>query len=273
MNSEIGLRTVRTELVEVQILVLSDSGVVCFVRCKKSCSVRKFTALPFDKLRANGSFCERFNQLFAGIDLRISARAFVLFACAMVIVAAFTACAKSESAAALYVVEAKPWREIVRARGEVVSAKITPLNVPGQGFEQRQVLQLLSDGARVKKGELVATFEARSTAKELSVAELELMRNALIRAGVSEAGVVNAAQLGTEIAQTTGELELSERYANAANAGISKNELLDKLVDLGYLHEKRGTLNWRESQLEKKAAVELSVTDAQRATQVRHLTP
>lgn len=184
----------------------------------------------------------------------------------LVLVAAFAACSKSEPAAALYVVEAKPWREIVRARGEVVSAKVTSLNVPGQGFEQRQVLQLLSDGARVKKGELIATFEARSTAKELSVAELELLRNALIRAGVSDAGAVNAAQLGTEIAQTTGELELSERYANAVNAGISKNELLDKLVDLGYLKDKRGTLNWREAQLDKKAAVELAVTDAQRAT-------
>ena len=190
----------------------------------------------------------------------------LVMVCALLLVSVLTACAKSESVAALYVVEAKPWREIVRARGEVVSVKITPLNVPGQGYEQRQVLQLLSDGARVKKGELVATFEARSTAKELSVAELELMRNALIRAGVSELGAVNAAQLGTEIAQTTGELELSERYANAANVGISKNELLDKLVDLGYLQDKRGTLNWRESQLEKKAAVELSVTDAQRAT-------
>ena len=197
-----------------------------------------------------GLFCERL--------LRV--------ACALSLAAAFTACGKTESAAALYVVEAKPWREVVRARGEVVSAKVTSLNVPGQGFEQRQVLQLLSDGARVKKGELVATFEARNTAKELSVAELELLRNALIRAGVSDAGAVNAAQLGTEIAETTGELELSERYANAVNAGISKNELLDKLVDLGYLQDKRGTLNWRESQLGKKAAVELSVTDAQRAT-------
>ena len=83
---------------------------------------------------------------------------------------------------------------------------------------------------------------------------------------MAEGGAINAAQLGTEIAQTNGELELSERYANAANAGISKNELLDKLVDLGYLQDKRGTLNWREAQLDKKAAVELSVTDAQRAT-------
>ncbi len=185
---------------------------------------------------------------------------------ALLLMTLIAACSQSESAAALYVVEAKPWRETIRARGEVVSAKVTSLNVPGQGYDQRQVLQMLSDGTRVKKGELIATFEARSTAKELSVAELELMRNALIRAGVSDAGAVNAAQLDTEIAQTTGELELSERYANAANAGISKNELLDKLVDLGYLQDKRGTLNWRESQLEKKAAVELSVTDAQRAT-------
>ena len=54
MNSEPVIRTVRTELVEVQSIDISD-GATCIANNKVSCSVRKYAALPFDRLRANGS--------------------------------------------------------------------------------------------------------------------------------------------------------------------------------------------------------------------------
>ena len=54
MNSEIVVRPVRTELVEVQSVEISD-GATCIAKNKVSCSVRKYAALPFDRLRANGS--------------------------------------------------------------------------------------------------------------------------------------------------------------------------------------------------------------------------
>ncbi len=51
MNFEIRLRTVRTELVEVQSRV-SSNGARCTAG-KTPCSVRKYTALPFDRLLMN----------------------------------------------------------------------------------------------------------------------------------------------------------------------------------------------------------------------------
>jgi hypothetical protein len=56
LNSEINKKTVRTELVEVQSLVRSNKGERTS-RFSSKCpsSIRKCAALPFDRLRANGS--------------------------------------------------------------------------------------------------------------------------------------------------------------------------------------------------------------------------
>ena len=54
-NSQIIGRTVRTELVEVQSLVRAD-GAGCSATGKTARFVSYFAALPFDRLRANGSF-------------------------------------------------------------------------------------------------------------------------------------------------------------------------------------------------------------------------
>ena len=52
-------RPVRTELVEVQILARPNGGKdVPGLASQVLCSIRKFAALPFDRLRANGSLIE-----------------------------------------------------------------------------------------------------------------------------------------------------------------------------------------------------------------------
>lgn len=175
-------------------------------------------------------------------------------------------CEESARSHALHTLSPRDWQETLSARGEIVSGKLTALNVPGQGFSQRQVLQMVADGSRVKKGDVIAVFQARAVEKELSVLELDLLRNALQRQTQQAQAQINAAQLGTEVAEVDGQLALSERYANATLASISKNELLDKLQDLGYLKNRRSTLDWRESQLSVRAQADASVIAAQRAT-------
>ena len=54
VNSQICIKAVRTKLVEVQRHISSKS--------KELCSVRKYAALPFDRLRANGSFSGSFKN-------------------------------------------------------------------------------------------------------------------------------------------------------------------------------------------------------------------
>jgi len=185
---------------------------------------------------------------------------------ALLLLLALTGCGASSNEQALLIVTSRDWQETLLARGEVVSANVTAMSVPGQGFQQRQVLSLIGDGSRVNKGDLIAQFEARSVSKELSTLELELLRNALQSANQRGAAMLSQINLKTEVADVEGQMRLSERYANADLQSISRNDLLDKLQDLGYLSNRRSLLDWRQSKQGERAQADASVIDAQRAS-------
>jgi HlyD family secretion protein len=154
----------------------------------------------------------------------------------------------------------------LEAQGELKSAQNTALNVPGASFEQRQLEYMIPDGSRVQKGEVIARFKSDSTRKELSQQEIELMRNALRLAGEKAQANTAAAQILTEQAAIHGDLELSERYADldASASWVSKNELLDKLQDLGLLKNKQSTASWRVEHQKRRESAGSEVTMAQR---------
>jgi len=185
---------------------------------------------------------------------------------ALLLLLALAGCGASSNEQALLIVTSRDWQETLLARGEVVSANVTAMSVPGQGFQQRQVLSLIGDGSRVNKGDLIAQFEARSVSKELSTLELELLRNALQSANQRGAAMLSQINLKTEVADVEGQMRLSERYANADLQSISRNDLLDKLQDLGYLSSRRSLLDWRQSKQGERAQADASVIDAQRAS-------
>lgn len=185
---------------------------------------------------------------------------------ALLLLLALAGCGASSNEQALLIVTSRDWQETLLARGEVVSANVTAMSVPGQGFQQRQVLSLIGDGSRVNKGDLIAQFEARSVSKELSTLELELLRNALQSANQRGAAMLSQINLKTEVADVEGQMRLSERYANADLQSISRNDLLDKLQDLGYLSNRRSLLDWRQSKQGERAQADASVIDAQRAS-------
>jgi HlyD family secretion protein len=154
----------------------------------------------------------------------------------------------------------------LEANGELKSAQNTALNVPGASFEQRQLEFMIPDGSRVQKGEVIARFKSDSTRKELSQQEIELIRNALRLVGEKAQANTAAAQILTEQAAIQGDLELSERYADldASASWVSKNELLDKLQDLGLLKNKQSTASWRVEHQKRRESAGSEVTLAQR---------
>ena len=75
MNSETAIRTVRTELVEVQSRTKSNGGGAARCAVEHPRSVKKGAALPLDRLRANGSpndFGRKKSSGFLRIYLRAS---------------------------------------------------------------------------------------------------------------------------------------------------------------------------------------------------------
>jgi HlyD family secretion protein len=164
------------------------------------------------------------------------------------------------------VIKKSAWQDVLEADGVLRSQKITPLNVPGSGFEARRVVKIADDGAAVKKDDVLAEFSAETVQRDLSQQQIELLRNALVSAGQQTQDKVGAAQLQTEIAQTAADLQLSEHYMGIKADWIAQNELLDKLQDVGFMRTKRGTLDWRLGQQDKRAAAQANVTNAMRAS-------
>ncbi len=178
------------------------------------------------------------------------------------------ACSGADDAAVqpTEILQAQRFVDALYAQGELKSAETTPLNVPGANFEQRQLVYMVADGTRVEKDQLIAQFQADASQKDLSQQELELARNTLRLASERAQANTNAAQIQTERSDILGQLGLSERYAelDPNTAWVSKNELLDKLQDLGLLQNKRSTADWRIDHQKRRAEAGSEVTMAQR---------
>lgn len=186
----------------------------------------------------------------------------------LLILALLAACSgdADDAGVPLETVRFAPFVETLRAKGELRSAEETPLNVPGSSFESREVVFMVEDGARVEKDQVLARFEASGARKNLSQQELELVRNALKLASTRAQADVNTAMTQTERAQILGDLALSERYAelDPGASWVSKNELLDKLQDLGLLNFKEETAEWKIGHQKRAYSADEALSLAQR---------
>jgi HlyD family secretion protein len=193
----------------------------------------------------------------------------VLFIASLLATALLAACSESEdSLQATEVMQVGALRDTLRIEGELRAAETTVLNVPGKGFEARNLEFMVLDGSRVEKDQLVARFSAEQAEHELSKQERQLLRNAFKLANAKASAQTQAAQIITERNAIDGELSLSERYAELDQSAswVSQHELLDKLQDLGLLQNKRSTANWRIDHQREQASANDAVTLAERQT-------
>jgi HlyD family secretion protein len=160
----------------------------------------------------------------------------------------------------------RSWVESIDVDGEVKSAANTPLTVPGVGFENRELLSMVDDGTSVKKGDVIATFDAPRTRMELSQAEMELLRKALAEQALGANAAMQGAELGAATAKVNTDLGLSERYKDIkAEAGVlTRNQILDALQDTHFLKDKRNYLGWRAGQVGLRASADQAVVATQK---------
>ncbi|MBC3880783.1 secretion protein HlyD [Undibacterium sp. LX40W] len=161
-------------------------------------------------------------------------------------------------------VKQAPWREELVAEGEIKAAASTSLNVPGEGWDQRNLLSMVPNGSLVEKGQVIATFDAAQSRVQLSQAEVDLLRKELNEAAVLAQSNLGRAELGSESSKVNTDLSLSQRYANADLKIFAQNSILDKLVDIGFLTDKQGYLNWKKGQLGLRQDAEQAVIGSQK---------
>ncbi|MBC3807403.1 secretion protein HlyD [Undibacterium seohonense] len=188
-----------------------------------------------------------------------------IFAC-FIVLANLTACSSDSSGdgVPVEVVEARSWQEEIHADGEIKAAASTQLNVPGTGWDQRTLVSMVANGSLVEKGQTIAVFDAAQSRMKLSQAETDLLRKELIELGIQSNAELGRAELSSDSAKVTGDLNLSKRYANADLQIFAQNKILDTLVDIGFLNHKQDYLKWKNNQIGARSHADQAVVQSQK---------
>jgi hypothetical protein len=179
---------------------------------------------------------------------------------------ALCACGGQQPAPVTEMVAAGKLTLSVEGEGELKSAKATPLRVPGSGWSQRQLVWMLPEGSFVGKGDLLARFSSAEGEQDLAQAMIDLQRNALAHAAKHQELQAGQGRIGVDLAQVDVQLGIAERYAGADMQTIARNDILDAVQDVHFLHGKQDTLQWKKGQSRTRGGAELAVLDAQRDT-------
>nr|WP_315466503.1 secretion protein HlyD [uncultured Undibacterium sp.] len=188
-----------------------------------------------------------------------------IFAC-FIGLANLTACSSDSSGdgVPVEVVEARSWQEEIQADGEIKAAASTQLNVPGTGWDQRTLVSMVANGSLVEKGQTIAVFDAAQSRMKLSQAETDLLRKELMELGIQSNAELGRAELSSDSAKVTGDLNLSKRYANADLQIFAQNKILDTLVDIGFLNHKQDYLKWKNNQIGARSHADQAVVQSQK---------
>jgi multidrug efflux pump subunit AcrA (membrane-fusion protein) len=158
----------------------------------------------------------------------------------------------------------RAWSESLEADGDIKAAANTPLTVPGSGWTRRVLVEMVPDGSSVRKGQVVARFDAPQSRMELSQADFELLRKTLAEEASRQNAAVERGVLAGDRAKVAADLGLSEHYANVDLSIFARNTILDALTDVGFLTKKRGYLDWKGGQAQTRTAVQEAVLHSQR---------
>ena len=159
---------------------------------------------------------------------------------------------------------ARDWQESLVVDGEIIAANKTPLTVPGEGWDRRTLVEVIPDGSLVKKGQLIARFDAPKSRMELSQAELELLRKILAEEAIQASDASSRSSLTADSAKVQADLQISERYSNVDLGLFSRNKILDELQDSAFLKSRRGYLNWKTGQVQARSSAEQAVLGSQK---------
>lgn len=165
---------------------------------------------------------------------------------------------------AIEIVSKKTWKETLAVEGEIKSAVSTSLNIPGVGWDKRRLLEMVPEGSFVKKGQLIARFDAPDARVKLSQAEIDLLRKAIVETDLLSNAQIGVATLAADTSKVEGDLQLSRRYANADLKIFAQNKILDVLLDIGFLNDKQEYLLWKNKQTDIRTQTNQAVVISQK---------
>ncbi len=153
---------------------------------------------------------------------------------------------------------------IIPIEGELEAAKSTAISMNTGSFEPQVIAWLAEENSLVKKGDIVARFDATKYIYD-SKQELLRMQQVDISYRTKENVLTNEkGEIITDANLISDELELVDRFALEDLQVFSKNEIIDSMKNRKYLEARQVFTEWRANAHEQKSTSELALLDLQR---------
>ena len=140
-------------------------------------------------------------------------------------------CGGSEVAVPTITVKVEPLVRRVAAEGNLEAAQATPLSVPVEAPGPMRIAWLAPDGARVRAGDVIATFDPTELDKALDTArgDLAKTRELLEKSGATSKAATE--DLAAEADLARGDLEAAEKFQKRDAEVFSRHEILESAAD------------------------------------------
>ncbi len=141
------------------------------------------------------------------------------------------ACGGGGAAIPTLTVRAEPLVRKVAAEGNLESARATPLSVPMEAPGPMRIAWLAPDGARVRAGDVIATFDPSELDKALDAARGDLLKT--LEQGKKSDVTASAAlaDLDVDADLAKGDLDAADRFQKRDEQAFSRHEILESAVD------------------------------------------
>lgn len=128
-------------------------------------------------------------------------------------------------------VKVEPLVRRVTAEGNLEAAQATPLSVPVEAPGPMRIAWLAPDGARVRAGDVIATFDPTELDKALETArgDLAKTREQLKKSGATSSAAAEDLETDADLAR--GDLEAAEKFQKRDAEVFSRHEILESAAD------------------------------------------
>lgn len=147
----------------------------------------------------------------------------------------------------------------VRARGELRAKSDMPIVAPVSNMNVLRLKWLRPENSRVKKGDLLAQFDASRFELGKQRAMWNLQKHGLAKDNTQMRLQIEQLAMIGERDVVGAELKMSERFSVDDLMVYSKNEIADKMLDKEYLGAKKDYLQWRDNTSKAQGDAQLAV--------------
>jgi HlyD family secretion protein len=150
---------------------------------------------------------------------------------ALILVASLAGCGGEDVAVPTVTVRMEPLVRRVAAEGNLESARATPVSVPIEAPGPMRIAWLAPDGARVRAGDVIATFDPTELEKALDTARGDLgkTREQMKKSGAT--GSAALADLAIDADLARGDLEAADKFQKRDQEVFSRHEILESAAD------------------------------------------